>query len=245
MMPGLFVIGTDTGVGKTTIAATIISVMAAEGRGVAALKPVATGAIMTAEGWHSEDVEKLREAIGIPVPTECLCPLIYEEPLAPCVAARRAGRPLLEPDFNRAIQKALEWWAERSEVMVIEGIGGFMCPLTETSTLADMAIKLDYPLVVVARNALGTLNHTLLTIEAARSRGLRIAGIVLNSAQAGSGNEGESSNHWELAARLPGVAILADVPHGGPETLRKYVQSVDWYKIAGRARYLPVAPATA
>src|SRR5262249_56827531 len=82
---------------------------------------------------------------------------------------------------EHATSHALAWWSERADVIVVEGLGGLLSPLAEKMTVADLAIRLDYPLVIVARRGLGTLNHTLLTIEAARRRGLRVAGIVLNS----------------------------------------------------------------
>src|SRR6516162_3253545 len=181
-MTGLFVTGTDTGVGKTFVAAAIARSLIAAGREVGVLKPVATGAERVGEGWRCADAEALIEAIGGGVPLDRVAPLRFEEPLAPSVAARRLGSPLDRARVLSVVGDALAWWAGRAEVMVVEGVGGLLCPLAEGTTVADLAVALDYPLVIVARRGLGTLNHTLLTVEAARLRGLRVAGVVLNGA---------------------------------------------------------------
>src|SRR5262249_43300602 len=120
--------------------------------------------------WHCADAEALLEAIGGGVALERVTPILFEEPLAPSVAARRQGRPLEPTVVLDAVREALAWWAGRADVMVVEGIGGLLCPLAEGTTVADLAVALDYPLVIVARRGLGTLNHTLLTAEAARLR---------------------------------------------------------------------------
>src|SRR5205823_9859727 len=136
---------------------------------------------------------------------ERVAPLLFEEPLAPPVAARREGAPLAYARVLEATAAALAWWGERAEVLVVEGIGGLLCPLAEGATVADLAIALDHPLVVVARRGLGTLNHTLLTVEAARHRGLRLAGVVLNGAEPTADPRAEVTNPAELARRLDGV----------------------------------------
>ena len=116
--------------------------------------------------------------------------------------------------------------------MVVEGVGGLLCPLAEGMTVADLAIALDYPLVVVARRGLGTLNHTLLTVEAALARGLRVAGVVLNGSEPTADPLAEATNPGELARRLPGVAVLAEVPHGEDALTGGGLGVVDWW---GRA----------
>ena len=239
MLPGLFIVGTDTGVGKTLVASRIIKALVHEGRRVGALKPIATGAIWNEGEWRSEDVEQLRSAIGREVPIERVGPLVYELALAPCVAARLSGHALTSASFDRTVKKAVDWWSERSDILVVEGIGGFLCPLTETTTVADLAVKLDYPLVVVARRGLGTLSHTLMTVEAARWRGLRVAGIVLNAAEQGPSPLAEVTNARELARRLHGIAILAEIPHSTQETLHDPPVDVDWFMLALTPRRRP------
>lgn len=237
-LPGIFVVGTDTGVGKTRVAAAVARALVREGRRVGVLKLVASGATRVGESWRCDDAERLIDAVGGGLAVERVAPILFEEPLAPCVAARRAGAPLRQADIERATTEALDWWAGRADVMVVEGVGGLLCPLAEGSTVADLAVALDYPLLVVARRGLGTLNHTLLTVEAARHRGLRLAALVLNSPEPETGSAAESTNAVELARRLPGVAIVAEVPHGDTSGLPDPVLAVDWFPRARPPRTL-------
>lgn len=238
-LPGIFVVGTDTGVGKTRVAAAIARCLILDGRRVGVLKPVATGVIREGDSWRSEDVDHLIEAIGGGVERERVCPLGYEAPLAPVVAARLAGVSLQFSRVEEEVNNALTWWAERAEVMVVEGVGGLLTPLAEESSVADLALALDYPLVIVARRGLGTLNHTLLTVEAARSRGLRLAGVVLNSATTTAEPLVEATNRSELVRRLGGVSILAELAHRpDPRTLSVALRFVDWARWARPPRRL-------
>ncbi|MDR3636775.1 MAG: dethiobiotin synthase [Isosphaeraceae bacterium] len=236
-MPGLFVVGTDTGVGKTFVAAAIARALVSQGLRVGVLKPVATGATRHGDELISDDAELLAAALGQQVPRRRVVPLVFEEALAPCVAARRAGSPLTQLQIEQATSEALAWWESCADVVVVEGIGGFLCPLAEETTVADLAVTLDYPLVIVARRGLGTLNHTLLTVEAARRRGLRIAGIVLNAAELTTNPRAEATNAEELARRLGGVAILAELPHQ-PDTalLSNLIVPLNWYSRSGLPR---------
>lgn len=232
-LPGLFVVGTDTGVGKTRVAAAIAWALQREGRRVGVLKPVATGATRTPDGgWWCGDAERLVEAIDNDVPRERVAPIVFEEPLAPSVAARRSGSPLLQETVQHAVADALAWWADRAEVMVVEGIGGLLCPLAEGTTVADLAVGLDFPLVIVARRGLGTLNHTLLTVEAARHRSLRVAGLVLNSPTTEANDAAEATCAGELARRLEGMPVLAELIHDANDGLRDPLIFVDWYQRA-------------
>jgi dethiobiotin synthetase len=239
---GLFVTGTDTGVGKTRVASSVVRKLAAEGRSVGVMKPVASGAVRRENGtlW-SEDAGALIEATGTCPDPERVAPILYEEPLSPPVAARRAGGALDHDRVVQSVRQALAWWAGRAEVVVVEGVGGLLCPLAEGTTVADLAVALDFPLVVVARRGLGTLNHTLLTVEAARHRGLRIAGIVLNGAEPTENAAAEETNAAELARRVPGVPILAERPFDPGGTLPDPVLRVDWYERALPGRLSPPA----
>ena len=231
-LPGIFVIGTDTGVGKTHVASSVVRALRSEGHRVGAMKPVSTGSI------PSQDAERLADALGGSVPLERIAPIVYEEPVAPSIAARRAGKLLTQPDLLEQVGRTLRWWSDRVDVIVVEGIGGLLCPLAEGSTVADLAIDLDFPLLIVARRRLGTINHTLMTIEAARFRSLRIAGLVLNSPEPETGDLAESTCVAELARRLPEIALLADLRHehehepGIPES----ISPLQWFPLAHRPR---------
>jgi dethiobiotin synthetase len=235
----VFVTGTDTGVGKTRMAAAIARALTGAGRRVGVLKPVATGASRDGARWRCADAEALIEAIGGGADVERVAPLIFEAPLAPAVAARLGGEPLSWARVLGAVDGALSWWADRADVMIVEGVGGLLCPLAEGATVADLAIALDYPLVIVARRGLGTLNHTLLTVEAARLRGLRVAGIVLNATGPAADPLAEATNPGELARRLDGIPLLADLPFcEAPRELWIALGTVDWYDRARPPRYV-------
>lgn len=231
---GLFVVGTDTGVGKTRVAAAIVRLLRDAGRRPGALKPVATGCVADGTERISSDAVLLLEATGhATAELERVVPIRFEEPLAPSVAARRDGVDFTQEFVETEVLAALNWWVNEADVMVVEGVGGLLCPLAQTTTVADLAVLLDYPLVVVVRNGLGALNHTLLTIEAARTRGLRLAGLVLNSITPPGDDLAELTNAEELTRRLPGVPTLAQIPyHADPATISAQLAMVDWYRWA-------------
>jgi dethiobiotin synthetase len=239
-LPGLFVVGTDTGVGKTHVASALARSWSRAGHRVGVLKPVASGAKLTEGRLVSDDAERLIEAVGGGIPHERVAPIVFEEPLAPPVAARRRGEPLTMEQILRAVEESLTWWGDQAEVMVAEGVGGLLCPLAEGATIADLAIFLDYPILIVAHRGLGTLNHSLLTVEAARSRGLRVAGIVLNGARPTADPIVEASNVEELSIRLGGVALLAEWPHEAPSDLAPVApEAGDWYDLVKPPRHRP------
>ncbi len=238
-LPGLFVVGTDTGVGKTYVSALLGRAWHQAGHRVGLLKPVASGANLVDGRLIADDTRLLIEAIGGGIPPERVTPIVFEEPLAPSVAARRAGTPLLLAEVLRAVEESLDWWSERADSMIIEGVGGLLCPLAEGATIADLAIALDYPLLIVAHRGLGTLNHTLLTVEAARSRGLRIAGLILNGAKPTADPVAEATNAEELAHRLGNVAILADWHHDAFLNSSIALVDSDWYDLRKPPRIAP------
>ena len=187
---GYFVTATDTGVGKTFITAALATALRAHGRDVALFKPVQSGA--TADDPSGDAV-----LLGAD------CVYGFAASLAPLVAARAEGRTIeLEPILARARELAHE-----HELLLVEGAGGLLVPLADKLDLADLAVALGLPLVVVARAGLGTVNHTLLTIEAARARGLELAGVVLN----GESDESTADNATLIEAGS-GVRVLAQVP---------------------------------
>jgi dethiobiotin synthetase len=240
-LPGLFVVGTDTGVGKTRVASAIVHCLVGEGRRVGVLKPVATG--VRAGSVPGDDGAALIAAAGGSIAPELVVPIALEPPLAPAVAARRMGWRLEPAAVDRALDAALVWWHKRADVMVVEGIGGFLTPVAEGTTVADLALRLDYPLVVVAQRRLGTLNHTLLTVEAALRRGLRIVGIVLNSPGPPGDEDGalaEATAADELARRVNAVAVLAEMPYSASldqAEAAHVLAEIDWSRRAMRPRW--------
>src|SRR5256885_16525429 len=137
-LPGLFITGPDTGVGKTVVAGAIADWFRRRGARVAVLKPVATGCVRRREGLVSEDAEFLAHCADARHPLDLICPQRYAEPLAPGVAAERAGQPL---DWQ-AIDGALKEISDASDVMIVEGVGGIMAPLDPKNTVLDLARRL-------------------------------------------------------------------------------------------------------
>lgn len=175
-MNGVFVAGTDTGVGKTLAAAALLHALRRRHARVVGMKPVAAGAIRTGEGWASEDALALRAASSIAVPPELDNPVLLPEPMSPHLAAERAG---VRIDVGHIVQCYREL-AQRTDAVVVEGAGGFLVPLGERETGADLARALALPVVLVVGLRLGCLNHALLTAEAIRARRLALAGWICN-----------------------------------------------------------------
>jgi dethiobiotin synthetase len=219
--PGLFFTGTDTGVGKTFVTAAVTRLLRRQGRPVRVCKPVATGAIRVGARWLSDDTATLAAAAGLDNDPEQVTPFTYPDPVAPPVAARRQGVRLTLPALTTAVAEVRRPGA----VLLVEGVGGLLCPLTETETVADLVAEVRLPLVVVARRSLGTLNHTLLTLEVARTRGLEVAGVVVNEVTPLAGLA-EETNVAELRQRLR-VPLLAVVAHGDAAGLA----AVDWWRL--------------
>ena len=224
--PGLFITGTDTEVGKTYVAALIARSLCAAGRRVGVYKPAASGCREVKGDLVSDDALRLWEAAGRPGELDRVCPQRFRAALAPHLAAREEGREL-DPDLLRT---GIEYWRARSDVVLVEGAGGLMSPLGEDEYVADLAYDLGFPLVVVARNSLGTINHTLQTLIAAATfrDGLPIAGIVLNHPAPPGGDRSTASNRRELAARAV-PPILAEVAW----QVEGFDADVDWLELLG------------
>ncbi len=168
---GVFVTGTGTEVGKTVVAAALARTHAAAGRRVAVFKPAVTGLEEAGEADH----ELLRRASGSEQSDEQIAPYRYRPPASPHLAAALAGEEI-DPERLRAAARVA---ADGADVLVAEGVGGLLVPLREDYLVRDLALDLGLPLVVAASPRLGTINHTLLTLEAARTAGLSVAAVVL------------------------------------------------------------------
>ncbi len=228
-MRGLFITGTDTSVGKTHIACAIVRELRVAGHRVGAFKPACSGASLDENGRpHWEDIDRLRDALDREVSDDQLCPQRFLAPLAPPVAAQKEGRRV---DWE-SILHGFETWQQDCDILVIEGAGGLLCPLTDDATMVEFAGHSLFPLVIVARLGLGTINHTLLTVEVARQRGLRIAGLVFNEPTP-TEDVLVASNPVEVAARCD-VPILAICRHQ-TEGVGRVSESLrlDWWNLAG------------
>ena len=230
----LFVTGTDTNVGKTHVTCLIARQLIAKGVRVAAYKPVCSGAILhesitgQAPTVRWEDIDRLKSATGGIWPDEILCPQKFLAPLAPPVAARMEGKSV---DFDLMVRGAEQF--KQADLLLIEGAGGWLSPLTSTATVADLAKSLHVPVLIVARAGLGTINHTLLTIESIRARGLVIAGVILNEADSSGSDQSILTNGEEIENRS-GVAVLGIVRHGSNLDLLRHQQpvTINWVVLA-------------
>lgn len=174
-MRGVFVAGTDTGVGKTILAAAVCAGLAARGEKVAAFKPVVTGLEEEPPVGWARDHELLASVASAGQSAEEVSPHRYDPPVSPHYAAELAGEQI-EP--NELVAKARNT-GEHVDALVCEGVGGLLVPLTPGYLIRDLALDLGLPVVIAARPGLGTINHTLLTLEAARSAGLDVRGVVM------------------------------------------------------------------
>ena len=242
--PGVFVTGTDTGVGKTVIAGGLAASLASAGVNVGVMKPIATGGEETAtpdpeaperavsSSLVSEDAIFLKHAARVEDALELINPICLREPLAPSVASALEG---LTIDLKR-VDTAFRQLRQNHEFMVVEGVGGLAAPIRDDVLVAHLAARFEFPLIVVARPTLGTINHTLLTAEFARSLNLEIHGIILNGVRQDMAGLAEKTNPGEIS-RLTNLPILGVVPFDGrlgqrapaPSFLAQFMtEHIDW-----------------
>jgi dethiobiotin synthetase len=173
---GFFVTGTDTGVGKTLVACSLLRAFVGRGYRAAGMKPVASGAVPRGDSWNHDDVERLIAAGNVAAPREQVSPYSFARPIAPHIAAAEAGMRI---DLDH-IGRCFNTLAGLADVVVVEGIGGFRVPLGPGVDTAQLAARLALPVVLVVGVRLGCLNHALLTAEAVARHGLALAGWVAN-----------------------------------------------------------------
>jgi len=206
MGKSIFVTGTDTGVGKTFFSCALAALMRAHGYNVGVMKPAETGCVEQDGQWFPDDAWRLKAASGCAEPIERICPYRLADPLAPSIAAERAGMKL---DVERILTICREI-AAKHDITIVEGAGGLMVPLVGSFTYADFARVAKLPLIVVAANRLGAINHLLLTVEHASCRGLRVLGYVLNQVTAETGLAAVSNR--EVLAAMTGARCLGEIP---------------------------------
>jgi dethiobiotin synthetase len=232
-IPGLFVTGTDTEIGKTVISGAIADWFRRRRFRVGVCKPAATGCVRRREGLVSEDAEFLAHCADAPGPLDLICPQRFVEPLAPAIAAERAGQPL---DWE-VIDRALAEISGASDVLIVEGVGGLMVPMDGQHTVLDVARWLKLPAVVVARPSLGTINHTLLTVNALRTAHVAVAGVVINRYPPDNATVAEEGNPRaiEHCGRVPVLTIVPDEPFTPPDLppgIVAAIDRVDWDRLA-------------
>jgi dethiobiotin synthetase len=203
---GLLVTGTDTGVGKTFVTCALALALRELGRRVSVMKPVETGVLDQAE-----DAVALRRAAADPAPLHDVCPWRLRAPLAPSVAARLEGTAVDPGRLEALVHRRLE----EADVLLVEGAGGLLVPIVDSITWADLAARLGLPILIVAANRLGTVNHCALTTRVAEQMGLAVLGIVLSQPQPERDPSAESNA--ATITSLTALPVLAELPHAtGP-----------------------------
>ncbi|MFP6573525.1 MAG: dethiobiotin synthase [Pirellulaceae bacterium] len=223
--PGLFIVGTDTGVGKTYVTAQIARQLQQAGKRVGVYKPVASGCLQEKGQFRSPDAECLWQAAGKPADLQAVCPQQFHAPLAPPEAARAEGRAVDE----KLLRTGLEHWLKCSDIVLVEGVGGLMSPLTEEEFVADLAYDFGFPVVVVVPNQLGVINQTLQTLIAAVTfrDGIPVAGIILNNCQSPEITDTSRETNRQAISRHAVPPVLAEVSWQGC-----FDGPVDWWAIA-------------
>ncbi|MBV9691817.1 MAG: dethiobiotin synthase [Ktedonobacteraceae bacterium] len=218
MSKACFITGTDTGVGKTIVTAALATALRKRGLRVGVMKPVETGCFMEGDRLQAQDACFLRKASGCTAAPPLVTPYTFAEPLTPALAAERAGVTIDIKHIRRCYEKLL---AEH-DIVLVEGAGGLLAPLTECLTMHDMAVELGLPILVVARNVLGIINHTALTVTVARERSF-VLGVVLNCTQPPDDlamlTNADALRRWGKAPLLCQLAYTATLT---PELLHAY-----------------------
>lgn len=225
-MPGLFITGTDTGVGKTFVARGIASALRARGFRVGVMKPVETGC-GGAVTRRPADALALRAAARSTLELDRVCPYQLDAPLAPYVAARLENIRI-DP---RAIVAAFRAIEPGHDVTVVEGAGGLLVPIAERYSMADLARDLALPLLVVVDSKLGAINHTLLTLEAAAARGLSVRGYVLNHASGADEAAATNASVLERCTATPCVGTIDWMPSTEQDPGAVVGTAIDWDRL--------------
>ncbi len=220
-MKGVFITGTDTGVGKTQVTRAWLAALRADGMPALAMKPVASGCDDTPEGLRNDDALRLIAAMGADAPRyDEINPLALREPIAPHLAARREGVTI---DID-AIVRAAQALAARAPCVLVEGVGGWAVPLGESIMQADLARALGLPVVLVVGLRLGCINHALLSARAIVADGLHLAGWIANAI---TPDMPVADDNVDAIARRIGAPCLARLPHGEqPDAAMRWARPV-------------------
>jgi dethiobiotin synthetase len=213
----IFITGTDTGVGKTFFTCALAALLRADGYRVGVMKPAETGCAVRDGKLFPDDAWRLKEASGSTDSIEKICPYRLPEPMAPSIAAERAN---VKIDIDHLLAVGRDIGAKH-DITLVEGAGGLMVPLVGSFTYADFARVAKLPLIVVAANKLGAINHLLLTLEQASSKGLLVVGYLLNQVTAESTLATETNR--EVLAAMTGVPCLGEMPFASDILVRQNI----------------------
>lgn len=231
---GLFITGTDTEVGKTYVATHIVKDLVAAGHRVGVYKPAASECVSDGRQLVSEDAVALWEAAGHPLTLEAVCPQRFQAPLAPHLAARNEGREL----DTELMRSGISAWTDECDIVIVEGAGGLMSPISDDEYFADVAYDLGYPTIVVAPNSIGVINQSLsaLITAACFRDGIPIAGVILNDARMFDGDVSMETNREQISNRSVSP-VLTRLRYEGDE----FDEQIDWMMVAQQTLNVPQA----
>jgi dethiobiotin synthetase len=218
MSKGFFVTGTDTGVGKTCVSLGLMRALQCGGLSVAGMKPVASGCQALNDELFNDDAQRLRAQSSLDVAYSLVNPFAFEPAIAPHLAAHAGGTRIAVPPIENAFRQL----AARVDAVIVEGVGGWLVPINERQSMADVAACLGLPVVLVVAIRLGCLNHALLTANAIVASGLSLAGWVANRIDADCPYQ--DGNVSALRERLT-APLLADLPYGDAGVLPEQLAS--------------------
>ncbi len=208
MNKGFFITGTDTGVGKTIIAAAIIKALQASGVNVCGMKPVETGCSRVGTNLYPADGMFLKKVAMMEEPMHYVTPYCFENPVAPSLASEMEGCSI----SAATIMERFDVLLSKYHSVVVEGVGGILVPIKKDYFVLDLAGEMGLPLIVVTRPSIGTVNHTLLTVNYALKEGIKVSGIVVNFSRPSEGTVAENTSHLVLQQMCP-VPVLGVFPH--------------------------------
>lgn len=228
MTQGCFITGTDTGVGKTFVTCALLHAFAAQGQRVVGMKPVASGCHQQHGKLVSEDVEQLLAASNVALPQDLVNPYTFEPPIAPHIAAARAGVEISIPH----ILQCFEQLQQHADTVIVEGVGGFCVPLNDREDTADLALRLNLPVIMVVGLRLGCINHALLTAEVIYQKGLILAGWVANHTgwEFTQGNDELLEMTTALEQRL-GAPLICQLPYQPTNGLDAVFERINLQKL--------------
>ena len=206
-----FVTGTDTEIGKTLIASTLVHALARAGLRATGMKPVAAGAQWQDGAWHNEDVDSLVSASNAGLPLSLVSPYLFQDAIAPHIAAQREGVAMR----IEHIQECYAAMAAQAEAIVVEGVGGFCVPLTPTLDTSDLASRLALPVILVVGLRLGCISHAMLTARAIEARGLTLAGWVVNTVDADMPFQAENIDTLRQRLNAPLLGVVPRLAQPG------------------------------
>lgn len=223
-MSPVFLTGTDTAVGKTRTAAALCRALASRGRRIAAMKPVASGCTLTPQGLRNDDALILQRAMNVAADYSDVNPYAFAPAIAPHIAAREAGVSI---DLG-LLDRAFERLQMHSDMVIVEGAGGWLAPLGANFSFADLAARWHMDVVLVVGMRLGCLNHALLTVESIERRGLALRGWVANALDPGFLRLSENVSSLRNRIKAPCLGLLGFAPQETPDEVAQRLNVDAW-----------------